>query len=203
MKRKSKQRVAIYARVSTADQKHDRQVRDLTMLSKRLDYEIVETFIETASGVKDNRPVRKKVLALAQARKIDAILVTEMSRFGRSTIDLVSNLQQLDAWGVSVIAQTGLTFDLSTPHGRLIANFIASLAEFERDLISERVRSGLATARAKGKRLGRLPGDTYKQDRYEKRILRLRQQGKSYRDIAEALDLNKDTVMAVVRRKGE
>ena len=75
-------------------------------------------------------------------------------------IDLVQTLQALQTWGVSLIAQTGLTFDLVTPHGKMIASVMASLAEFERDLIRERVKSGLEAARARGKRLGRQPGQS-------------------------------------------
>ena len=105
---------------------------------------------ETASGAKDDRKERKGVLALAQARKIDAILVTELTRWGRSLLDLVHTLQELQAWGVSLIAQTGLQFDMATPQGKLIAALMAALAEFERDLLRERVRSGIAAAKSRG-----------------------------------------------------
>ena len=89
-------------------------------------------------------PSAPKVMALAQARKIDAILVTELSRWGRSTQDLVQTLDDLHSWKVSVLAQTGLSFDLSTASGKLMRTIMAGLAEFERDLIRERVKSGLA-----------------------------------------------------------
>ena len=79
---------------------------------------------------------------LAQAREIDAILVTELSRWGRS-------LQSLQAWDVSVLAVSGLQFDLSTSHGKMIASVMAALAEFERDLIRERIKSGIAAAKAR------------------------------------------------------
>ena len=101
-----------------------------------------------ASGAKTDRIERNKVMALAQAREIDAILVTELSRWGRSTIDLVQTLQSLQAWDVSVLAVSGLQFDLSTPHGKMIASVMAALAEFERDLIRERIKSGIAAAKA-------------------------------------------------------
>ena len=107
-------------------------------------------FKETLSGIrkaKDKQPIeRAKVMELAQARKIDAVLVTEMTRWGRSTQDLMDTLGQLASWDVSLIAQTGLTFDLSTLQGKLITNLMASLAEFEHDLLRERVRSGVAAA---------------------------------------------------------
>ena len=68
--------------------------------------------------------------------------MTELSRWGRSTLDLLHTLKQLEAWHVSVIAMNGLAFDLGTPHGRMLATIIAGIAEFERELIQERVRSG-------------------------------------------------------------
>jgi putative DNA-invertase from lambdoid prophage Rac len=111
-------------------------------------------FKETASGSKNDRVERKKVMALAQAREIDAILVTELSRWGRSTQDLVQTLDELHSWKVSVLAQSGLSFDLSTASGKLMRTIMAGLAEFERDLIRDRVRSGLAAARLRGVVLG-------------------------------------------------
>jgi putative DNA-invertase from lambdoid prophage Rac len=131
------QRAALYCRVSTADQSCDRQERDLRAFAKRGGFEIVGVYKEKASGAKTDRIERKKVMALAQGREIDAILVTELSRWGRSTIDLVQTLQ---AWDVSVLAVSGLQFDLSTPHGKMIASVMAALAEFERDLIRERIK---------------------------------------------------------------
>ena len=102
---------------------------------------------ETASGAKDDRAERKKVLALAQARNIDIILATELTRWGRSMLDLFHTLQDLQVWGISLVAQTGLQFDLRRAQGKLIASLMAALAEFERDLLRERVRSGIAASR--------------------------------------------------------
>ena len=149
--------VAIYCRVSTDDQSCSRQERDLRAFAKRAGHEIVAVLKETASGAKNDRPERNKVMALARARKIDAILVTELSRWGRSTQDLVQTLDDLHSWKVSVLAQTGLSFDLSTASGKLMRTIMAGLAEFERDLIRERVKSGLAAAQARGVKLGRQP----------------------------------------------
>ncbi len=103
-------KVAIYCRVSTNDQSCERQERDLKDYAKRAGFEIRSVFKETASGIKDDRVQRKKVMALAQAREIDAILVTELTRWGRSTIDLMQTIQDLQTWNVSVIAQTGFQF---------------------------------------------------------------------------------------------
>src|SRR5229473_7665702 len=132
------QSAALYCRVSTADQTCARQERDLRAFAKKAGYKIVWVWKETASGSKDERAERKKVLALAQARKIDVILVTELTRWGRSMLDLFHTLQDLQAWDVSLVAQTGLQFDLRSAQGKLIASLMAALAEFERDLLRER-----------------------------------------------------------------
>ena len=152
------QRVALYCRVSTADQSCARQERDLTAFAARAGYDVVGIFKESGSGAKLDRAERKKVMALAQRREVDAVLVTELSRWGRSTLDLLHTLKELESRRVSVIAMNGLAFDLSTPHGRMMATIIAGIAEFERELIQERIRSGIAAAKARGKRLGRQPG---------------------------------------------
>ena len=194
------QRVAIYCRVSTTDQSCSRQERDLRAYAKKAGYEVIGVWKETASGSKNNRVERRQVMSLAQARKIDGVLVTELTRWGRSTMDLISTLQDLAHWGVSVIATTGLQFDLTTPQGKLIASVMASLAEFERDLVRERVCSGLAAAKAKGKKLGRKPGQRVKADKYAPKVLQMVSEGHSYRQIAHELHLSKTTVNEIVKR---
>ena len=192
--------VAIYCRVSTDDQSCERQERDLRAFARRAGHHIVGVFKETASGVKNDRIERKKVMALAQARKIEAILVTELSRWGRSTQDLVQTLDDLHSWKVSVLAHTGLSFDLNTASGKLMRTIMAGLAEFERDLIRERVRSGLAAARARGVALGRKVGQR-PSDKKAKRVLAMHREGLSYRLIGRNLGLSKNTVMEIVKRE--
>ncbi|HHT4446427.1 recombinase family protein [Escherichia coli] len=89
-------RAAIYCRVSTADQSCERQEFDLRAFAGCAGYDVVGIFKETGSGTKLDRAERKKVLALAQSRQIDAILVTELSRWGRSTLDLLNTLRELE-----------------------------------------------------------------------------------------------------------
>ncbi|MGO9398700.1 MAG: recombinase family protein [Xanthobacteraceae bacterium] len=194
------QRAALYCRVSTADQSCARQERDLAAFAARAGYQVVGTFRETGSGMKADRLERRKVLALAQRREIDAVLVTELSRWGRSTTDLLATLTELEARRVSVIALNGMAFDLGTPHGRMIATVLAGIAEFERELIQERIRSGIAAAKARGKRLGRQPGQRPKSDRLASKVLALVGQGRSYRLVGRELGLSKNTVGDIVRR---
>jgi DNA invertase Pin-like site-specific DNA recombinase len=194
------QRVAIYCRVSTADQSCERQGRDLLTLAMRAGYEVVGVYKETGSGAKLDRAERKKVMALAQARQIDAVLVTELSRWGRSTMDLLHTLRELEARRVSLIAMSGMAFDLGTATGRMLATVLAGIAEFERDLLCERVRSGLAAARARGRVLGRRPGQRPKSDRLAPKVLALVAAGRSYRLIGRELGLSKNTVAEIVKR---
>lgn len=194
------QRAAIYCRVSTADQSCARQERDLLAFATRAGYEVVGVFKETGSGVKLDRVQRHKVMALAQARHIDAVLVTELSRWGRSTLDLLETLRELEARRVSVVALSGMTFDLASAAGRMMATVLAGIAEFERDLLRERVRSGLAAAKARGKTLGRQPGQRPKSDRLAPKVMALVTQGRSYRLIGRELGLSKNTVAAIVKR---
>jgi putative DNA-invertase from lambdoid prophage Rac len=194
------QRVALYCRVSTADQSCARQERDLIAFAARADYQVVGTFKETGSGMKLERVERRKVMALAQARHIDAVLVTELSRWGRSTTDLLATLKELETRRVSLIALNGMAFDLATPHGRMIATVLAGIAEFERDLSQERIRSGIAAAKARGKRLGRQPGQRPKSDRLAPKVLALIEQGRSYRLVGRELGISKNTVADIVKR---
>jgi putative DNA-invertase from lambdoid prophage Rac len=186
-------RVAIYARVSTKDQNCDRQIADLENYAQLANYQVVATHTEKASGTKNDRIERKAVITLARSRKIDAVLVTELSRWGRSTSDLILTFQELESYKVSLIAQTGMTFDLSTPHGKLIAQILASMAEFERSLICERINSGLAHARSIGKVFGRRKGVGKIADNCD-RINKFREQGVSDRAIAKQIGLSKSAI---------
>ena len=199
-------RVAIYCRVSTSDQDVARQERDLLAHAERAGYEIVAIHKETLSGIRKARGKqlveRARVMALAQRHEIDAVLVTELTRWGRSTQDLMSTLGELASWNVSLIAQTGLTFDLATPKGKLISSIMASLAEFEHDLLRERVRSGIAAAKARGQTFGRAKG--YRpSDRHAPEVLRLADEEKlSRRAIAARLEICRTTVGEILKRRG-
>ncbi|WP_298937658.1 recombinase family protein [uncultured Ruegeria sp.] len=194
------QRAAIYARVSTLDQSCERQIADLTAFAECGDYEVVYIFKETASGTKTNRAARNQIMKLAQARQINAILVTKLSRWGRSTKDLLETLDQLAGWKVSVVAMSGMTFELNTPHGRMMATMLAGIAQFERDLLSERVKSGLAAVRARGKKLGRQPGQRPKSDKLAPQVIQAVADGRSYRWIARDLGISKNTVLEIMKR---
>jgi putative DNA-invertase from lambdoid prophage Rac len=190
----------LYCRVSTADQSCARQERDLAAFAERAGYQVVGTYKETASGVKLDRAERRKVLALAQRREIDVVLVTELSRWGRSTTDLLATLKEMEARRVSLVALNGMAFDLTTPHGRMMATLLAGIAEFKRELAQERIHSGIAAAKARGKRLGRQPGQRPKSDRLAPKVLALVAQGRSYRLVGREVGLSKSTVASIIQR---
>ena len=95
---------------------------------------------------------------------------------------------------------SGMTFDISTPHGRMMATFLSGITEFECDLISERVKSGLAAAKARGKKLGRQTGQRPKSDRIAPKVVAMIEEGRSYRWITRDLGISKNTVMDIMKR---
>lgn len=190
-------RAVIYTRVSTAEQDSARQLADLRAFAARSGYSIVGEYDETASGTKNDRPERAKVLQLARERKIDVILVTELTRWGRSTQDLLSTLEDLATKKVSLKCQTGMDFDLSTAQGKLMLTLMAGFSQFERDLLKERTLSGIEQARRSGKHCGRPPLDKD----LETVIGRHLDDGKPYREIAKILNVSPTTVNKVAKRR--
>ena len=149
-------RVAIYARVSTLNgQNPEMQLAELREYAVRRGWQVTGEYVdEGISGAKESRPALNRLMADAQERRFDAVLVWKIDRFGRSLRHLVNALAELAAYGVAFVSLRD-HLDLSTPSGRLMFQIIGAMAEFERALIQERVRSGLRNARARGKRLGR------------------------------------------------
>jgi putative DNA-invertase from lambdoid prophage Rac len=199
----SRKRAAIYCRVSTSDQRCERQELDLLAYADRAGLDVIGVFKETVSGAKtsrEDRSERAKVLDLARQRHIEVILVTELTRWGRSTQDLVATFNDLQAWGVSLIAQTGLQLDMSTAQGKLIATLMATLAEFERDLMRERIRSGVHAAKARGVQIGRQKGFMPVQRRKGAQIIAMRNAKHSIRAIASGLGVSPGTVQRVLKR---
>ena len=150
-------RAAIYARVSTADKGQDptMQTREMGEFCQRRGWEIYKEYVDTGvSGMKEHRPALDRMLADAKQRRFDVIIVWKLDRFSRSLRHLINSLADLEALGVAFVSLKD-NLDLSTPSGRLMFQIIGAMAEFERNLIRERVISGIANAKAKGKHCGR------------------------------------------------
>lgn len=153
-------RAALYHRVSTLDQNPTLARAELRASAMRLGFRVVLDVEETGSGAQNDRPGFRRVLEAARLGKVDALLVYKLDRAGRSALDLLANIRELvEVHGVRfVVTSQGL--DLK-PGGdaisRLLMTVLAAVAEFERDLIRDRTRLGLAAARRRGVRLGRRP----------------------------------------------
>ena len=147
-------RAAIYARVSKHNgQKPEMQLGELRAYCKNRDWEVAGEFVDTGvSGAREHRPALDRLLSDCRKRLLDAVVVYRYDRFARSLRQLVNTLEEFRALGIDFVSlHEGV--DISTPNGRLVFGIFASIAEFERELIRDRVRSGLAAAKAKGKRL--------------------------------------------------
>lgn len=192
-------RVALYARVSTEDQDCARQFADLNDWAARMGATVVGRYHDTASGAKVDRWSRQSIMQDARLRKIDAILVTECSRWSRSTVDLLHSLDELASYDVSLRAMSGLDMDIKTPTGRLMVTILAGVAQFERELLRERTLSGLAEARRKGKVLGRKVGDEPTVEKHKDEVFQLREVGMSIRDIAKHEHISTTTVQKILR----
>jgi|SRR5271157_1905102 len=176
---------AVYARVSTRDKGQDpeMQLTELREFAAKRGWKVMGEFVDVGvSGCKDSRPQLDATMRLAKARKVDIIAVWKLDRFGRSLRHLVDALEELKAVGCDFVSLRD-NLDLSTPAGRMMFHVIGAMAEFERELIRERVRAGLAHARSKGRKLGR-PKIRRDRDHDAKTIRQMRAEGDSYGEIA-------------------
>jgi DNA invertase Pin-like site-specific DNA recombinase len=194
---------ALYARVSTKDKGQDPelQLTELREFAAKRDWQVVGEFVDVGvSGSKDSRPQLDTMMRLAKTRKLDVIACWKLDRFGRSLRHLVDALAELQAVGCAFVSLRD-NLDLSTPAGRMMFHVIGAMAEFERELIRERVRAGLAYARSKG-RIGGRPKVKRDRDRDAKAIRKMRDEGQSYGEIAEELGRSKADVYRVATTLG-
>jgi DNA invertase Pin-like site-specific DNA recombinase len=148
--------VAIYARVSTVDQHCELQLRELRDYCKRRKWKVHKEYVDTITGKLAARPALDKLLNDAREHRIDCVCVWKIDRFGRSVKNFTEHVSRLDGLGVRFLSMTqNIDTDRSDPMSRLLMHILAAFAEFEREMIVERVKSGLAAAKARGIRLGR------------------------------------------------
>jgi DNA invertase Pin-like site-specific DNA recombinase len=178
-------RVAIYARVSTTDQNCELQLSDLLKMAESRGFELVGEYVDKGiSGAKDNRPELNRLMKDARRGRFKAVLVWRFDRFARSLKHLVTALEEFRSLGVEFLSHQEAV-DTSTPAGRMLFQVIGAMAEFEREIIRERVIGGLRRAKENGTRLGRpkveVDIDTAR---------RLKEQGLSYKAVAEQLGVS-------------
>jgi DNA invertase Pin-like site-specific DNA recombinase len=188
-------RVGLYARVST----HDQQTLPLQMQAmqhyvRTRGWQVVLEVQEVHSGAVQ-RPQREPLLKAARRRELDAILVWRLDRWGRSLADLITTLQELNALGVGFVSLTE-ALDLTTPIGRAMAGLLAVFAEFEREILRERVKAGIAQARQQGKPHGR-PATAARQ---QQRVQELYAQGRSKAGIARELGIGRTSVRRLLHQ---
>jgi DNA invertase Pin-like site-specific DNA recombinase len=192
-------RAFLYARVSTSTgQNPDAQLRELREFCDRRGWAVVGEFTDVGvSGSKEKRPQLDLLWAACRRRRCDAVVVYRYDRFARSLGQLVGALSQFEALGIQFVSlHEGV--DTSTPNGRLVFGIFATIAEFERELIRERVKSGLAAARARGKRLGRP-----RRDVDVSRVVALREAGRSWRDVGRELGVGVATARAAFQERAK
>jgi len=183
-------RAAIYARVSTHNgQNPQMQLAELREYCARRSWEIVGEYVDAGvSGARERRPELDRMLVACKRRQVDAVVVYRYDRFARSLRQLVNALCEFNELGIQFISlHEGV--DTSTANGRLVFGIFASIAEFERELIRDRVRSGLALARAQGKRIGRP-----RKNVDAERVAELRAEGRSWAQIAREMGAGLGTV---------
>ena len=147
-------KVAIYARVSTDRQTTDSQLHELREFVRRAKWKVYREYIDNGySGKNTQRPAYTEMLNDARRRQFDLLIVWKLDRLSRSLKDLITTLDELGHLGIDFISYDN-QLDTSSPSGKLVFNIIGAVAEFERDIIRERVRAGLANARRNGKKLG-------------------------------------------------
>ena len=186
-------RVGLYARVSTHDQKTlPLQLSAMRDYAEKRGWAVAVEVQDVESGAKV-RPQREALIEAAKRREIDCVLVWRLDRWGRSLVDLVSSLQELNALDVGFVSLSE-ALDLTTPSGRALAGMLAVFAEFERDILRDRVKAGIDQARKQGRPHGRpltagkLVGE----------MKQLRQKGLSKRAIAKCLGVSRTSVIRLL-----
>jgi DNA invertase Pin-like site-specific DNA recombinase len=190
-------RAAIYVRVSTDKQTVENQLRELRQIAERRGWEVVKEYDDAGiSGSKgrNDRPGLDEMLKDAQRRRFDVVMAWAIDRLGRSLIDLLSTIQQLETCGVDLYLDQQ-AIDTTTPTGRLMFQITGAFAEFERSMIRQRIRAGLRRAVEAGKQLGRPKIDPALEKRIESQL----RAGKGMLAIAKALGVGTSTVQRIAR----
>jgi len=188
-------KAGIYARVSTHDQ-HTlvMQIEAMRKYAQAREWQVEIEFSEIGSGAKD-RPKRSELINQARRRQIDVIIVWKLDRWGRSVTDLLHTLSELNDLGVGFISLTE-ALDMTTSTGRAMAGLLAIFAQFEREILCERVKAGIAHARSLGKPHGR--PETVK--KYTDEVIGLFNEGLNPSEIARKLGIGRTSVRRMLNK---
>ena len=195
-------KVALYCRVSTSTDKHgqttENQLRELTAYCDRMDYQVTKIYEDQISGAKtrEKRPAYNELCKDAFLKRFDVVIAWDVSRFGRSLKEFVSFLADMDDKGIGVVAvKNGL--DTSSSTGKMMMKMIGCLEEWNREMLVERTKSGLARTRANGTKLGR---KKITNPRMTAQIISLRNENKSIRAIATMVGVSTATIQRELRK---
>lgn len=186
--------IALYARVSTHDQQTlPMQLKAMRDYAKKRGWKVKHEIQEIGSGAK-TRPKREELLKSARRRQVDAIIVWRLDRWGRSVSDLIGTIKELTDIGVGFVSLTE-ALDLTTPAGRALTGMLAVFAEFERDILRERVKAGIAHAREQGKAHGRPATASLKSEEIKK----LKKKGLNNSEISRKLKIGRTSVIRALK----
>mgnify|MGYP003996636513 CR=1 FL=1 len=191
-------RVCLYARVSTTCQSVDRQLEELTSVAQRNDWKIVDTYIDlgiSGSKGRDQRPELNRMMNDSIKKKFDVVMCWSIDRLGRSLQNCLEILNDLNAKNIDLYFDQQ-SIDTTTPTGKLMFSMIGAFAEFEREIIRERIMSGLEVARKKGRILGRKTNLT---PSTERKIIDMKSSGATIRKIATECSVGTQTIYKVLR----
>lgn len=193
-------RVAIYARVSTNDQTTQNQVLVLRELAQTQDANVVFEFIDKGiSGVKKDRDALSAMLTAAKARKFETLYVYSIDRLSRSVKNLIETVETLNSLGVTIVFKRE-NIDTQSAMGQFFLTVLGSLAQFEREIMIERINAGIARAKAEGKKMGR---PSKLNDGLINAVTMLYDKGVSIRNIAQTCSLGVGTVYKILAKNKE
>lgn len=187
-------KISIYARVSTKDQTTENQLKDLRKYCKDRGFTVYKEYVDIDSGAKENRENFTRMMSDAHKRLFSVVLVWKLDRLSRSLKHLCNTLEILSSLNIDFICYNQ-NIDTTTPTGKLLFHIIGAFAEFERELIRERVKAGLRRAKDKGVKLGRkrVEANIYK-------LHQLRNSGMSYRKIADEIGISYASVFRLLQK---
>lgn len=189
-------RVIIYARVSTREQNPDMQLLDLRTYAEARKLQVIQEYVDYASGSKSDRENYIRLFNDVRKRKTDVVLVWKFDRFARSTKELINALEEFNSLGVDFISYKE-NIDTSTPTGKILFTMISAFAEFEREILRERVIAGMEKAKIRGVKIGRPEIPPF----IKKKVLELKRDGFTYKQIIKMLNISKSSYYSIINEK--